>query len=255
MVEKMLCRSGRWSVVLESIAVAVPVASKMQLRGAPSSHALAGRSRDGQRRAFQPAGAKRSCAPIARAARAGADGATAEPTPSRRDALLTLTSSLLLAGAAPAVAEEAAVASTSTVGGPTGPMLGWAGARCAPIPPLRPRRACGRAVAHTPGQPGPSGACAQRPCGSACPAGCSLRWGVPQHVWDTPSSKRLGAGGGAPSIHPLHPPALASTPCAAAVLQGFATLYDPILAYQFDYPVATQSGVPLRMVLAHVPEK
>lgn len=32
-------------------------------------------------------------------------------------------------------------------------------------------------------------------------------------------------------------------------------LSDPILAYRFDYPIETVSGKPLRMVLAHEPEK
>ena len=32
-------------------------------------------------------------------------------------------------------------------------------------------------------------------------------------------------------------------------------LYDPILAYRFNYPSETTSGKPLRMVLAHEPEK
>lgn len=30
--------------------------------------------------------------------------------------------------------------------------------------------------------------------------------------------------------------------------QAFSELYDPILAYKFQYPVATASGKPLRMV-------
>jgi len=33
------------------------------------------------------------------------------------------------------------------------------------------------------------------------------------------------------------------------------SLYDPILAYKFDYPVTTASGTPLRIILSHEPEK
>jgi hypothetical protein len=32
-------------------------------------------------------------------------------------------------------------------------------------------------------------------------------------------------------------------------------LYDPILAYQFIYPVQTSAGGELRMTLSHPPEK
>jgi hypothetical protein len=35
----------------------------------------------------------------------------------------------------------------------------------------------------------------------------------------------------------------------------FEVLTDPILAYEFKYPTESLSGTPIRMVLAHVPEK
>lgn len=49
-------------------------------------------------------------------------------------------------------------------------------------------------------------------------------------------------------------PVMAET---AAVTAGskMKELYDPILAYKFQYPVETVSGQPLRMILAHEPEK
>lgn len=37
--------------------------------------------------------------------------------------------------------------------------------------------------------------------------------------------------------------------------QGFKAMYDPILAYQFIYPVVGKSGQQLQMVLTHPPEK
>jgi hypothetical protein len=36
---------------------------------------------------------------------------------------------------------------------------------------------------------------------------------------------------------------------------AFKELYDPILAYQYRYPVATASGKPLSMVMSRAPEK
>ena len=49
-----------------------------------------------------------------------------------------------------------------------------------------------------------------------------------------------------PQSHPV-PPSLSS-------LQ-LELLSDPILAYSYPYPIESVSGKPLRMILAHAPEK
>jgi hypothetical protein len=54
-------------------------------------------------------------------------------------------------------------------------------------------------------------------------------------------------------MHALfHTPSNTHTPNTP---QGFASLYDPILAYEFAYPTQTASGSALSMVLSHPPEK